>query len=86
MKFAELSWFCSIAKLSKLAEQWNDAHLVGKLKRDDEHLLIIRGLTHSARAGRRQARVERWNLGSVRAVWRRLWELRASTTIDTSVA
>ena len=84
-KFAELGWFCSIDKQSKLAEQWNDAHLVGKSKRDDEHLVVIRGLTRSARAGRRQARVERWNLGSVKAVWSRLWELKASTEIDTLV-
>ena len=50
-KFAELSWFCSAAKQSKLAEQWKDAHWVGKLKRADEHLLVVRGLTRSARAG-----------------------------------
>ena len=85
-KFAELSWFHRIAKQSKLAEQWNDAHLVGKLKRADEHLLVIRSLTRSARAGRRQARVEKRNLGSVKAVWSRLWELKASTVFDTSVA
>ena len=57
-KFAELSWFHSIAKQSKLAEQWKDAHFVGKLKRADEQLLVIRGLTRSAKAGRRQARDE----------------------------
>ena len=67
VKFAELSWFCSIARQSKLAEQWNDAHLGGKLKRADEHLLVTRGLTRPARAGRRQARVGKWNLGSVKA-------------------
>ena len=85
-KFVELSWYCSVEKQSKLAEQWNDAHFVGKSKRDDEHLLVPRGLIRSGRAGRRQARVERWNLGSVKAVWSRLWELKASTEIDTLVA
>ena len=39
----------------KLIEQWNDAHLMGKSKRDEEHLLAVRGWTRSARAGRRQA-------------------------------
>ena len=38
-KFVELSWFCSIDKQSRLAEQLDDAHVVGKSKRDDEHLL-----------------------------------------------
>ena len=49
-KFFELSWFRSTAKQSKLAEQWKEAHLVGKLKRADEHLRVINSLTHSARA------------------------------------
>ena len=71
-KFAELSWFHPIAKQSKLAEQWRDAHGVGKLKRADEHLLVIRSLTRSAGAGRRQARDEKWNLGSVKAVLNRV--------------
>ena len=64
-KFAELSWFHRIAKQSKLAEQWEDAHWVGKLKRGDEHLLVIRRLTRSAGGGRRQARDEKWHLGNV---------------------
>ena len=38
-KFAELSWFRSIAKQSKLAEPWKDG---GKLKQVDEHLLVIK--------------------------------------------
>ena len=54
-KFVGLSWFCSIDKQTKLAEQWNDAHLIGKFKRDDEHLLVIRGSTPSARAGRKKS-------------------------------
>ena len=41
-KFAELRWFHRIAKQSKLAEQWKDPHWVGKLKRADEHLLVMR--------------------------------------------
>ena len=54
----------------KLAHQWKDAHWVGKLKRADEHLLVIRGMTRSAGAGRRQAGDEKLNLGcgSVKAV------------------
>ena len=40
-KFAELSGFRSITKQSKLAEQWKDAHWVGKLKHVDKHLLVI---------------------------------------------
>ena len=70
-KFAELSWFRSIAKQSKLAEPWKDG---GKLKQVDEHLLVIKGLTRSAGAGRRQARFEKWNLGSVKAVLNRVQE------------
>ena len=53
-KFAELSWFHRTAKQSKLAEQWEDARWVGKLKRADEHLFVIRSLTRSLGAGRRQ--------------------------------
>ena len=53
-KFAELSWFQRAAKQSKLAEQWEDARWVGKLKRADEHLFVIRSLTRSPGAGRRQ--------------------------------
>ena len=49
-KFAELSWFHSIAKQSKLAERWTDAHWVGKFKRADEQLLVTRGLTRSEQA------------------------------------
>ena len=64
-KSAALSWFHSIAMQSKLAELWKDAHWVVKLTRADENLLVIRSLTRSARAGRRQAPVEKWNLGSV---------------------
>ena len=71
-KFAELKWFHSITKQSKLAEQWKDAHRVGKLKRADEHLLMISGWTRSARTGRRQARDEKWNWGSVKAVLNRV--------------
>ena len=55
VKFEELSWFHRIAKQSKLAEQLKDAHWVGKLKRADEHLLVIRSLSRSDGAGRRQA-------------------------------
>ena len=73
-KFAELSWFRSIAKQSKLAEQWKGAHWVGKLKQVDEHLLLIKGLTRSAGAGRRQDHVEKWNLGSVEAVLNHIQE------------
>ena len=73
-KFAELRWFHSIAKQSNLAEQWKDAHLVGKLKRADEHLLVIKGLSRSARAGRGHARGEKWNLDSVKAVLNRIQE------------
>ena len=82
-KFAELSWFHRIAKQSNLAERWEDAHWVGKLKRADEQLFVIRSLTRSARAGRRQARVEKWNLGSVKALLNRIRELKTSTEIDT---
>ena len=62
-----------------------DTHWVGKLKRADEHLLVIRGFTRLARAGRRQVRDEKRNLGSVKAVLNRIQELKASTQIDTSV-
>ena len=84
-KFAELSWFRIHAKQSKLAEKWKDAHWVGKSERSDEQLLVIRGLTRSARAGRRQARDEKWNLETVKAVLNRIQEWKASTEIDTSV-
>ena len=84
-KFADLSWFHSVAMQSKLSEQWKDPHWVGKLKRADEQLLVMRGLTRSARAGRRQARDEKWNLDSVKALLNRIQEWKASTEIDTSV-
>ena len=85
-KFAELSWFHRIAKQSKPAEHWKDVHWVGKLKRADEHPLMIRSLTRSAGAGRRQARDGKWNLGSVQPVLNRKRELKTSMEIDTSVA
>ena len=82
-KFAELRWFHSIAKQS---EQWKDAHLVGKLTRADEHPLVIKSLTRSARASRKQVRDEKWNLGSAKAVLSRTPGSNANTDIDTSVA
>ena len=84
-KFAEWSWFRSMAKKSKLEEQRTDALFVRKLNRADEQLLVIKGLTHSARAGRRQARDDKWNLDSVKAVLNRFQEWKARTEIDTSV-
>ena len=66
--------------------KWKDAHWFEKLKRADEHLLVIRELTRLARAGRGQARVEKWNLGSVKAVLNRIQELKASTERHTSIS
>ena len=56
------------AKQPKLAEQWEEAHWVGKPERSDEHLLAIRGSTFSARAIRRKPHDEQLNLESVKAV------------------
>ena len=67
-------------------EQRTDAHLVGKLNRADEHLLVFKGLTRSAGAGRKQVRDEKWNLGSVKAVLSRIPGSKVNTDIDTSVA
>ena len=47
---------------------------------------MIKGLTRSAGAGREQVRDEKWNLGSVKAVLRRILGSKANTEIDTSVA
>ena len=47
---------------------------------------MIKGLIRSARTGQRQVRDEKWNLDGVMALLSRLWELNASTEIDTSVA
>ena len=69
----------NIAKTSKLAEQWKDAHRVGKLKRADEHLFVIRSWTRSAGAGQKQVRDEQLNLGSVRALLNNIQELIVST-------
>ena len=41
-KFSELVWFRIFAKQPKLAEQWKEAHWVGKSELSDEHLLAIR--------------------------------------------
>ena len=60
--------------------------MVGKLKRADEHLPVIKCLIRSARAGRRQGRDEKWSLDSVKAVLNSIQEMKASTEIDTSVA
>ena len=57
-KFSELS-----AKQSQLAEQWKEADRVGKLKRADELLLLIKASAHSARASRRKSRDEQRNFG-----------------------
>ena len=86
-KFAEWSWFRSIAKTSKLGEQLTDVQLVGKLNRAIDQLLVIKSLTRSAAgAGRKQVRDEKWILGSVNAVLSRIPRSKVSTDIDTSVA
>ena len=36
-KFSDLIWFRTPAKQPKLAEQWKEAHGVGKSERSDEH-------------------------------------------------
>ena len=41
-KFAEWSWFRSVANAPKLRERHIDAHLVGNLNRADEHFLVIK--------------------------------------------
>ena len=51
-KYSEVSWFRSIAKQFKVAEQQNDAHSVRKLKRVVEHPLVIKGLICSVRTSR----------------------------------
>ena len=71
-KFSELVWFRIPAKQPKLAEQWKEAHWVGKSERSDEQLLAIRGSTYSARAIRRKPCEEQWNLNIVKAVLVRL--------------
>ena len=43
-KLSEVVWFRILAKQPKLAEQWKEAHWVGKSERS-EHLLAIRGST-----------------------------------------
>ena len=57
-KISELVWFRSPATEPKPAEQWREAHWVGKSERSDEHLLAIRGSTCSARTIRRKPREE----------------------------
>ena len=54
---------------------------MGKSKRDEEHLLAVRGWTRSARA--RSKTSPSW--GRVKTVRSRRWELEASTEIDTLV-
>ena len=77
-----LNWFGNPAKQPKLAEQWKEAHWVGKSERSDEHLLAIRGSTCSARAIRRKPRDEQWNLANAKAVFVSPWELRVRTELD----
>ena len=85
-KFAELSWFHNIAKQSKLAQQWKGARWVGKLKRADEQLRVIRSLTRSSQKQVEDKLVMKSrNLDSVKAVLNRIQEWKASTEIDTSV-
>ena len=84
-KFSELVWFRILAKQLKLAEQWKEAHWVGKSERSDEHLLAIRGSTSSARTIRRKPREEHWNLESVKAALECPWELRVCTEFDAPV-
>ena len=81
-KLSELVWFRILAKQPKLAEQWIEAHWVGKSERSDEHLLAIRGSTYSARAIRRKPRDEQWNLESVTAALVSPWELRERAEFD----
>ena len=79
-------WFRSVAQTSKLEEQRTEAHLLGKLNRANEQLIVIKGLTRSAGAGRKQVREETWNLGSAKAASSRIPGPNANTDIDTSVA
>ena len=83
-KYSELSWFRSIAKQLKVAEQQNDAHSVRKLKRGVEHPLVIKGLICSVRTGQEQAHDEKWNSNSIKALLNCTWELKASTAFYTS--
>ena len=78
-KFSELVWFRILAKQPKLAEQWREAHWVGKSERSAEHLLAIRGSTCAIR---REPRDEQWNLESVKAVLVSPWELQLRTDFD----
>ena len=81
-KLSELVWFRIPAKQPTLAEQWKEAHWVGKSERSDEHLLAIRGSTCSTRAIRRKPHDEQWHLEGVKAVLVSPWELRVRTEFD----
>ena len=84
-KSRELVLFRTPTKQAEQAEQWREAHWVGKSKRSDEQLLVIRGSTYSARAIRRKPHDEQWNLESVKAVLVSPWELRVRTGFDAPV-
>ena len=62
VRFSELSWFHSIDKHTKLAEQWKEVHWTVKLKRAEEQLFAVKSVNHEVGTGRRKSRDEQWNL------------------------
>ena len=82
------SWFgfALLPNSRSWAEQWKEAHWVGKSERSDDHSLAIRSSTLSVRAIRRKPREEQWNLDCVKAVLVRPWELRVRTEFDAPAA
>ena len=81
VRFSELSWFHSIDKHTKLAEQWKEVHWTVKLKRAEEQLFAVKSVNHEVGTGRRKSRDEQWNLDGSGHL-----ESKVSTERDTTVA
>ena len=81
VRFSELSWFHSIDKHTKLAEQWKEVHWTVKLKRAEEQLFAVKSVNHEFGTGRRKSRDEQWNLDRSRHL-----ESKVITELDTTFA
>ena len=81
VRFSELSWFHSIDKHTKLAEQWKEIHWTVKLKRAEEQLFAVKSVNHEFGTGRRKSRDEQWNLDRSRHL-----ESKVITELNTTFA
>ena len=78
--FSDLVWFRILAKQPKLAEQWREAHWVGKPERSDEHL--IRGSTFFSQSDSEKTTCRTVEFGECQSCVVSPWYVRVRTELD----